>query len=132
METLLVDRMALMLEDETAPHFGSVRASGSATRIRRAAEALRDRAAAGHGHVVALDDPMAVGGSPSRRSSSGATPASTTSCRASSKEGRSRCSALGRKDTGEPLNSEDMGCCPPSPARSHRPRERAALTGSST
>src|SRR6185312_6524742 len=27
-ETLLVDRMALMIEDEVAPHFGSVRSSG--------------------------------------------------------------------------------------------------------
>ena len=61
METLLVDRMALMLADEAAPHFGSVRALG----LRRSAAAgaaaggpsIGARLAAGH--IVALDDPIA-------------------------------------------------------------------------
>ena len=43
-----------------------------------------------------------------RKSSSGATPGSTTSCRASSKDGTIAVLALGRKDTDEPFNSEDL------------------------
>jgi two-component system, NtrC family, sensor kinase len=61
-ETLLVDRMALMLEDEAAPHFGSVRASGFGDSHP---PALAKRSAIGArlvgGHIVALDDPIAVG-----------------------------------------------------------------------
>ena len=62
METLLVDRMALMLEDEVAPYFGSVRASGFGDSHppalpRRSAIAQRVET----GHIVALDDPIAVG-----------------------------------------------------------------------
>src|SRR3954467_1777405 len=59
-ETLLVDRMALMLEDEAAPHFGSVRASGFGDSHP---PALPKRSGIGErlqdGHIVALDDPIA-------------------------------------------------------------------------
>ena len=48
------------------------------------------------------------GASPTTRSSTGAIGACTTSCRASSKEGTIAVLALGRKDSAEPLNSEDM------------------------
>ncbi len=44
-ETLLVDRMALMLESESGPHFASVRASGFDDRAAAAAEALGHRRA---------------------------------------------------------------------------------------
>jgi two-component system NtrC family sensor kinase len=61
-ETLVVDRMALMLENDAATHFGSVRASGFGDRHP---PALAKRSAVGArlaaGHVVALDDPTAVG-----------------------------------------------------------------------
>ena len=62
-ETLLVDRMALMLEDESAPHFGSVRALGIRRRASAGAAASARASAArlADGHVVALDDPIAVG-----------------------------------------------------------------------
>src|SRR5688500_19599817 len=57
-ETLLVDRMALMLEDETAPHFGSVRASGFGDGHPPALPKRSDIGARlGSGHTVALDDP---------------------------------------------------------------------------
>ena len=107
-ETLLVDRMALMLEDEVAPHFGSIRASGFGDAH---APALPKRSGIGErladGHIVALDDPIAA----SRFS-----PEEIEFWRDAglyyfipcvSKEGTSAVLALGRKDTGEPLNSED-------------------------
>jgi two-component system, NtrC family, sensor kinase len=61
-ETLLVDRMALMLENDVSTHFGSVRASGFGDAHPPAMSkktAVGARLAAGH--VVALDDPVAVG-----------------------------------------------------------------------
>ena len=61
-ETLLIDRMVLMLDDETAPHFGAFRSSGFGDAHP---PALPKRSRLGarlcDGHVVALDDPMAVG-----------------------------------------------------------------------
>ena len=61
METLLVDRMALMLEDEAAPHFGSVRASGFGDGHP---PSLPKRSGVGqrlaHGDYVALDDPIST------------------------------------------------------------------------
>ena len=62
METLLVDRMALMLADETAPHFASVRASGFDDRqppVLPRGSSIGERLDAGH--TVALDDPIAAG-----------------------------------------------------------------------
>ena len=60
-ETLLVDRMALMLGDDETVHFASVRASGFGDSHppalpRRSGIGLR----LGAGHSVVLDDPMAV------------------------------------------------------------------------
>ena len=61
-ETLLVDRMALLLEDEVTPHFGSMWASGFGSGHP---PALPKRSAVGsrlvEGHNVTLDDPTAVG-----------------------------------------------------------------------
>ena len=73
-------------------HFRRSRTSGfgDASRRRcceRPASATRLVA----GHTVALDDPMRAAASPSRRSSSGATPGFTTSCPACRRKARSRC-----------------------------------------
>jgi two-component system, NtrC family, sensor kinase len=109
-ETLLVDRMALMLEDEVAPHFGSVRAFGFGDSHPPAMPKLSGigmRLAGGHN--VALDDPL---------SSSRFAVEEIEFWRDSdlyyfvpcvAKEGTIAVLALGRKDTGEPLSSEDMG-----------------------
>ncbi len=107
-ETLLVDRMALMLEDEAAPYYGSVRASGFGDSHP---PALPKRSGIGErlagGHTVALDDPIA---------STRFTVEEIEYWRDSglyyfvpciSKEGTIAVLAVGRKDTGEPLNSED-------------------------
>lgn len=60
-ETLLVDRMALMLADGASPHFESVRASGFADRPpARLSRASSIGARLCAGHTVALDDPIAA------------------------------------------------------------------------
>jgi two-component system NtrC family sensor kinase len=109
-ETLLVDRMALMLEDETAPHFGSVRASGFGDAHP---PALARRSAVGTrlegGHVVALDDPTAVGRFAAEEIEFWRDAGLYYFIPCVAKGGTIAVLALGRKDTGEPLSSEDMG-----------------------
>ena len=110
-ETLLVDRMALMLEDETAPalRLGAGRRA-SATRIRppcRSRSGIGARLA--DGHVVALDDPMAVGRFAAEEIEFWRDAGLYYFVPCVAKDGTIAVLALGRKDTGEPLSSEDMG-----------------------
>jgi PAS domain S-box-containing protein len=108
METLLVDRMALLLADEQSSTFDPIRAAGFAVEppglSRRSGIGGRVEA----GHTVALDDPLAA-----RRFAD----AEIEFWRdwglyyfvpCVSKEGTIAVLGLGRKDIGEPLNSEDM------------------------
>jgi two-component system, NtrC family, sensor kinase len=108
METLLVDRMALLLADESSSDFAPIRMGGFAVPppglSRRSGVGGRVEA----GHTVALDDPLA-----SRRF----TDEEIDFWRdwglyyfipCVSKEGTIAVLALGRKDSSEPLNSEDM------------------------
>ena len=109
METLLVDRMALMLEDEVAPYFGSVRASGFGDSHppalpRRSAIAQRVET----GHIVALDDPIAVGRFAVEEIEFWRDVGLYYFVPCVAKEGTIAVLALGRKDTGESLNSEDI------------------------
>ncbi|MBM3820758.1 MAG: PAS domain S-box protein [Acidimicrobiia bacterium] len=107
-ETLLVDRMALMLEDESTPHFGSIRASGFGDAL---APALPKRSGIGerlaHGHIVALDDPIAASRFAAEEVEFWRDVGLYYFIPCASKEGTSAVLALGRKDSGEPLNSED-------------------------
>jgi GAF domain-containing protein len=109
-ETLLVDRMALMVEDEVAPHFGSIRSSGFGVGHP---PALPQRSGIGArlltGHVVALDDPIAVGRFAVEEIEFWRDSGLYYFVPCVAKEGTIAVLALGRKDTGEPLNSEDMG-----------------------
>jgi PAS domain S-box-containing protein len=109
-ETLLVDRMALMLEDETAPHFGPVRASGFGDAQP---PALPKRTALGArlvgGHMAALDDPTAVGRFAAEEIEFWRDAGLYYFIPCVAKEGTIAVLALGRKTTGEPLNSEDIG-----------------------
>ncbi len=109
-ETLLVDRMALMVEDEVAPHFGSIRSSGFGDVHP---PALPQRSGIGArlltGHVVALDDPIAVGRFAVEEIEFWRDSGLYYFVPCVAKEGTIAVLALGRKDTGEPLNSEDMG-----------------------
>jgi two-component system, NtrC family, sensor kinase len=109
-ETLLVDRMALMVEDEVAPHFGSICSSGFGDVHP---PALPQRSGIGGrlltGHVVALDDPIAVGRFTVEEIEFWRDSGLYYFVPCVAKEGTIAVLALGRKDTGEPLNSEDMG-----------------------
>jgi PAS domain S-box-containing protein len=108
METLLVDRMALLLADESSSDFAPIRVGGFAVPppglSRRSGVGGRVEA----GHTVALDDPLS-----SRRFTDDEIEYWRdwglyyfVPC--VSKEGTIAVLALGRKDSAEPLNSEDM------------------------
>jgi len=109
-ETLLVDRMTLMLEDEVAPHFGSMRSSGFGDAHP---PALPKRSAIGRrlvdGHIVALDDPTAVGRFAVEEIEFWRDAGLCYFVPCVAKEGTIAVLAVGRKDTGEPLSSEDTG-----------------------
>jgi PAS domain S-box-containing protein len=108
-ETLLVDRMALMLESEGGTHFGSVRASGFGDAQP---PALPKRSAIGErlvaGHRVALDDPMAVGRFAIEEIEFWRDTSLYYFVPCVAKEGTIAVLALGRKTTGAFLNSEDL------------------------
>ena len=108
-ETLLIDRMVLMLDEETAPHFGAFRASG----FREAhPPTLPKRSRMGarlcEGHVVALDDPMAVGRLPAEEIEFWRDAGLYYFIPCAAKDSTIAVLALGRKESGEPLSSEDM------------------------
>ncbi|MBF8300931.1 MAG: zraS 2, partial [Acidobacteria bacterium] len=106
--TLLVDRMALMLADETAPHFESVRASGFGDRHPPAlpkGSGIGARLEAGH--IVSLDDPMAAGRFAAEDVEFWRDAGLYYFIPCVSNEGTIALLALGRKNSGEPLHSED-------------------------
>jgi two-component system NtrC family sensor kinase len=107
-ETLLVDRMALMLADETAAHFGSVRASGFSDCDP---PALPKESSIGArldaGHIVALDDPIAASWFEAEDVEFWRDSGLYYFIPCVSNEGTIALLALGRKNSGEPLNSED-------------------------
>ena len=105
--TLLVDRMALLVADERAPRLASVAASGFDHSLSPLLLQSDIGARLAGGHIVALDDPIA---------SSRFAPEEVEFWRDAglsyfipcvSNEGTIAVLALGRKETGEPLNSED-------------------------
>jgi PAS domain S-box-containing protein len=108
-ETLLVDRMALLLEDEVRPHFGSMWASGFGGSHP---PALPKRSAVGirliEGHNVTLDDPTAVGRFSVEEIEFWRDAGLYYFVPCVAKEGTIAVLALGRKNTGESLSSEDM------------------------
>jgi two-component system, NtrC family, sensor kinase len=108
-ETLLVDRMALMLEDEVTPHFGSMWSSGFGDGHP---PALPKRSAIGSrlvdGHNVTLDDPTAVGRFAVEEIEFWRDAGLYYFVPCVAKDGTIAVLALGRKNSGEPLSSEDM------------------------
>jgi PAS domain S-box-containing protein len=108
-ETLLVDRMTLLLEDEVTPHFGSMWASGFGDSHP---PALPKRSAIGarlvDGHNVTLDDPTAVGRFAVEEIEFWRDAGLYYFVPCVAKDGTIAVLALGRKTTGEPLSSEDM------------------------
>ena len=111
-ETLVVDRMALLLAPAAAGHRGRLR-HDRAQRLRPGAAGAGARVGC---RAPADGRPHAHAGRPARRSAgwmgprstSGARRGSTTSCPCVSKEGTIAVMALGRKANTEPLSSEDM------------------------
>jgi hypothetical protein len=101
--------MALMLVDEDTPNFGSLRAAGFGDAHP---PALPRRSGLGSkladGHVVALDDPLAVSRFAAEEIEFWRDVGLYYFVPCVAKEGTIAILALGRKDTGEPLNSEDM------------------------
>jgi len=108
-ETLVVDRMALMLEDESASHYESVRASGFgdiAPPVLPKGSGIGDRLASGD--IVALDDPIASARFAAEEVEFWRDASLYYFVPCLAKEGAVAVLAVGRKETGEPLNSEDM------------------------
>jgi PAS domain S-box-containing protein len=100
--------MALMLADETAPHFASVRASGFGDRqpaVLPRRSSIGERLDAGH--TVALDDPIAAGRFAAEDVEFWRDEGLYYFIPCVSNEGTIALLALGRKNSGEPLHSED-------------------------
>jgi PAS domain S-box-containing protein len=108
-ETFGVDRMALMLETESTTHFASVRASGFGEMHPPALARRSDVGARlASGHVVALDDPMAVGRFPVEEIEFWRDAGLYYFLPCVAKEGTIAVLALGRRESGAHLNSEDL------------------------
>jgi PAS domain S-box-containing protein len=108
-ETLLVDRMALMVESDAGTHFASVRASGFGDGHP---PALAKRSGVGarlaSGHIVALDDPIAVGRFSVEEIEFWRDSGLYCFVPCVAKERTIAVLALGRKEASAHLNSEDM------------------------
>jgi PAS domain S-box-containing protein len=108
-ETLLVDRMSLMLADESVPQFASLRHSGFGDGEP---PAILQRSGLGlklsDGGIVALDEPLAISRFAAEEIEFWRDAGLYYFVPCVSKEGTIAVLALGRKTSGEPLNSEDM------------------------
>ena len=108
METLSVDRMALMLTGDQ-PAFAPIRVAGfdgSPPPILDADSEIGKHLAAGQ--IVALDDPLVVGRFPAEDIEFWRDWGLSYFVPCVAKEGAIAALALGRKDTGEVLSSEDL------------------------
>jgi len=109
-ETLLVDRMTLMLDDEQASRFISMRSAGFGDEHP---PALPKHSGIGRrlvdGHLVALDDPAAVGRFSVEEIEYWRDTGLYYFVPCEAKQGTIAILAVGRKNTGEPLSSEDTG-----------------------
>src|SRR6266851_3665553 len=108
-ETLVVDRMALMLADERSGDFSSIGDYGFAQPVPCLSRSSSMLARLDGGHTVALDDPIA-GARFLAEEVEFWRDAGTYYFVPCVFEGRTiAVLALGRKDTDEPFNSEDLG-----------------------
>jgi len=109
-DTLLVDRMALMLADEVTSNFGSIRASGFGDSHPPALHRMSGVGARlSGGHIVALDDPVAVSRFAVEEIEFWRDAGLYYFVPCVANDGAMAVLALGRKSSGEPLNSEDIG-----------------------
>ena len=108
-DTLLVDRLCLMSATGYGA-FDAVRSAGFDQRRRHRSTATRRWPAGSRkGRSCASTIRWRSAGCRSRKSSSGATPGSTTSCPASRTGVAIAVLGLGRRENGEPLTSDDLG-----------------------
>ena len=107
-ETLLIDRMSLMLVDEAAGEFRSIRSVGFVGEppAVRAASGVGVRVTGGH--TVALDDPMTLRRLTGEEVDDWRNQGVHYLVPCVSTQHTIAVLALGRKDRGEPLSSEDM------------------------
>jgi two-component system NtrC family sensor kinase len=105
--TLLVERMALLVADERAPGFASVAASGFDEEPPPLHMPSEIGARLADGHIVALDDPIASSRFSAEEVEFWRDAGLSYFIPCVSNEGTIAVLALGRKETGEPLNSED-------------------------
>jgi hypothetical protein len=107
-ETLVIDRMSLLLVDEAAGQFRSIRSVGFVGEppAIRAASGVGVRVTGGH--TVALDDPMTLRRLASDEVDYWRLQGVHYLVPCVSAQHTIAILALGRKDRGEPLNSEDM------------------------
>jgi PAS domain S-box-containing protein len=105
--TLLVDRMALLLTDERAPRLTSVASSGFEASLPPLSLQSEIGVRLAGGHIVALDDPIASSRFTREEVDFWRDAGLSYLIPCVSTEGTIAVLALGRKETGEPLNSED-------------------------
>ena len=128
-ETLVLDRMALMLADERLGDFRTIGDFGFVRPVPRLTRASTLVPRLDSGHTVALDDPIAAARF-RRRGRVLARPGSTTSFRASSKARRSPCSRSGAR-TATSRSTARISGCSRLPGR-WRPRRTDVSTASCT
>jgi two-component system, NtrC family, sensor kinase len=107
-ETLLVERMALMLADDCLRRFTSVSASGfGEAEVPSLEKGTEVGARLEAGAIVALDDPLGASGFSDEEIEFWRSEGLSYFIPCVSNEGTIAVLAIGRKETGEPLNSED-------------------------
>lgn len=109
-DTLLVDRMALMVADDVTTHFGSIRAFGFGTQYPPAlhrASGLGSRLSAGH--LVTLDDPLAINRFAIEEVEFWRDSGLYYFVPCVANDEAIAVLALGRKSSDQPLHSEDIG-----------------------
>ena len=107
-ETLLVDRMALLLAEERTAEFAAIRTAGVPGDSMRLARTSALGARLSAGLAVALDDPATVHGIPAEELDPWRERELYYFIPCVSKETAIAVIALGRKPHAEPLNSEDL------------------------
>jgi len=107
-ETLLIDRMSLMLVDEGAGEFRSIRSAGFVGEPPAIRTASGVGARVAGGHTVALDDPLTLRRLASDEVDDWRVQGVHYLVPCVSKQHTIAVLALGRKERGEPLSSEDM------------------------
>ena len=108
-ETLVVDRMALMLADERSGDFASIGDYGFTQPVPRLPRASSMMSRLDGGHTVALDDPIAAARFGAEEVEFWRDAGTFYFVPCVFQGGTIAVLALGRKETDEPFNSEDLG-----------------------